>query len=842
MFDINCLTLEEKIGQMIMAGFPSRYYDENIDEVIEKYKIGNVILFASNIGSKEDVVKLTGKLQESFMKNIKVPGFISIDQEGGMVTRIYRGATFFPGNMAFASSGVKESTLKEGRIEGQELRSLGINMNLAPVMDVNCNPYNPVIGTRSYGDNPEKVAELGTHLIRGLKESGVVAVCKHFPGHGDTSVDSHLDLPCVDHSMERLEKVELFPFKRAIEKGADGIMSAHVLFPAIEKRKLPATLSYKVLTELLKNNMGFKGLVITDCVEMNAIASYYGSEEAAVMAINAGADIICISHSRDVEIKCAERIKEAVLNGEIKESRIDESVSKIIEMKEKYNLFDNCFPDLDKAESFAGCRENRNFAEYISDRSIKIVKDDRKLLPVSKGEKVVSISTKAAALTGADYEIEMNVPFCERLKSKLSGKSFVIPLDPDEDLINKIVLSCKDAEKIIIGTYNALFHKNQIELINRINEVNKNVIVVSLRNPYDILDIKNVSTYINAYEYTDLSVKSSIKVIMNNMDEMDQMNKMEKIAPAGYFVIGVDGGGTKTALKALDLGGKVITEYTGGPSNINSMSQDKVQNVFNDLIHGALKKGNLSFENCLAICVGTAGADREEDKAIIKNMIKNTGFSGRIIVVNDAEIALCGGIEKREGIIVISGTGSICFGMTEDGRSCRSGGWGHVIGDEGSGYDIGIRAIKAAVKSYDGRGEKTMLENMVLDKLNLRKPEDLIGYVYRSGAGKKEIAGLTRTVNEAFKKGDNVSKKILSDSAFELYLSVKAVAENMGFANKHIYLTTSGGTINNITYLYDMFKCYVNENYPNIEIIHMKNDPAYGAALIAKKEAGIEGE
>lgn len=520
MFDLKDLTLEEKIGQMIIAGFPSRCYDENVNEIIEKYKIGNIILFAGNIGTKEEIVKLTSKLQENFIKHTKNPGFISIDQEGGMVTRIYKGATFFPGNMAFAAANVKGSTFEEGKTEGEELRALGINMNLAPVMDVNCNPLNPLIGTRSYGDDPQKVAELGVNLIKGLNESKVIAVCKHFPGHGDTDKDSHLSLPAVNHDMDRLEKVELLPFKKAIEAGAPAIMSAHVLFPAIESEKLPATLSYKVLTQLLKKKMGFMGLIITDCMEMKAIASYYGSEKAAVMAVKAGADMICISHSKDVQIKCVQEIKKAASEGTIEENRINESVKKILQVKAKYNLYDNCYPDLKKVQTFVGCKENKDFAEKISDRSITLIKDERNLIPVSEDGKVVSISTKAVALTGAEYEVEMNIPFCDRLKDRFGGKSFVIPLDPEENLIKKIADSVKGAEKIIIGIYNASSHKGQIELIKKINEVNKNIIVVSLRNPYDILKINDVSTYVDAYEYTNLSVKSTIKVISGEIMPM----------------------------------------------------------------------------------------------------------------------------------------------------------------------------------------------------------------------------------------------------------------------------------------------------------------------------------
>lgn len=302
------------------------------------------------------------------------------------------------------------------------------------------------------------------------------------------------------------------------------------------------------------------------------------------------------------------------------------------------------------------------------------------------------------------------------------------------------------------------------------------------------------------------------------------------------YVIGIDGGGTKTALKITDINGDILAESTGGPSNINSSAKAEVQDVLNTIIYEAINKVNLLPEECLAVCIGTAGADREEDKAIIEKMIKDTGIPGKIIVVNDAEVALVGGIEKNEGIILISGTGSICFGKTEDGRRTRAGGWGHLIGDEGSGYDIGIRALKAAVKSYDGRGPKTVLEDLVVKHYKLKAPEDLIGYVYRSGAGKKEIASLTTAVNEAFSKGDEVSGQIIKEASYELFLCVKAVIQKLGFENKPVLLTTAGGTVNHIKYLYDQFTYNLNKNYPKTQVVPMKNDSAWGAALIAIKE------
>lgn len=303
------------------------------------------------------------------------------------------------------------------------------------------------------------------------------------------------------------------------------------------------------------------------------------------------------------------------------------------------------------------------------------------------------------------------------------------------------------------------------------------------------------------------------------------------------YVIGIDGGGTKTLLKIAEMDGGLIAECSKGPSNINSISEEDVKDTLQTLIVEGTESIGLKLEDCQAICIGTAGADRESDRKIIEQIISEK-YNGKIIVVNDAEVALCGGTGKREGIILISGTGSICYGRTEDGKSSRSGGWGHIIGDEGSGYDIGIRGIKAALRSYDGRGKKSILEKMILERLKLSSCEDLISYVYRRGAGKKEIASLSVVVNEAYEKGDLEAKYIFNDCANELYLSVEAVVKNLEVEDKKMYLTTSGGIINNIEYLYSEFTNKINNNFKNLEVIEMKDDAASGAVLIALNKAG----
>jgi len=512
---IDEMTLEEKIGQMLMVGFPSPTYDDHIKELVGEYKIGNIILFSRNVRDGEQLKNLCMDIQKDVIKNTGIPALISIDQEGGMVTRIYKSATYLPGNMAIAATDNPENAYKIGGIAGKELRALGININFAPVLDVNNNLLNPVIGVRSYGENPEKVAEFGVNYIKGLQKERVIATAKHFPGHGDTSVDSHLDLPLVEHDRDRLYKVELYPFKKAIENGVDAIMTAHILFTAFEENRLPATLSYNILTNILRKEFDFDGIIVTDCMEMNAIAKYFGTAKAAAMAVKAGADIVLVSHTKRLQIEAFNEIKEAVLRGEIPIERINESVERIIKLKEKYNLFKNPYPDENKIRTVVGSEEHREVARNISLNSITVVKDENKLLPV-KAQKILAISPETVPISGVDDVLMEKLSFAKEFVKRFGGEEKTIPVNPDEELIAHLKKEAENKELVVIGTYNASLNEGQAQLVNSLQKINKNIIVVALRNPYDLLKFKEVSTYLCTYEYTPLALESVLDVLSGN--------------------------------------------------------------------------------------------------------------------------------------------------------------------------------------------------------------------------------------------------------------------------------------------------------------------------------------
>jgi N-acetylglucosamine kinase-like BadF-type ATPase len=299
------------------------------------------------------------------------------------------------------------------------------------------------------------------------------------------------------------------------------------------------------------------------------------------------------------------------------------------------------------------------------------------------------------------------------------------------------------------------------------------------------------------------------------------------------YVIGIDGGGTKTALKLADEKGNLILAMEGGPCNINSMGKESVAKMLKEIVNAALDKAQLTMEQIGVLCIGTAGVDRPSDKAIMEDIIRDTGFNNKTIITNDAVTALYGGVGGAEGIILISGTGSICYGRNREGETKRAGGWGHLIGDEGSGYYIGISAINKIARGHDGVEEKTIMTDLILEHLKLGNASGLIEYVYRSGAGKSEIASLARLVDEAYKQGDNTAEEILLRAAFELFLISKAVIDDLKLKNKKATLAVNGSVIEKNECVSSEFKRLMNRNYPLVDVVSMKNDAAYGAVLMA---------
>lgn len=349
------MTLEQKLGQMIIAGIDGTTMDEQAKSLIADDAVGGFILYKANIESADQTVELLNALKEA-NRNNPAPLLLSVDQEGGSVNRMPDSFVAIPSNRDIAKSGDSEKARAIGEAIGAEVRALGFNVDFAPVLDVDSNPNNPVIGNRSFGPTASVVSSFGAAEMAGLRSGQVVPVVKHFPGHGDTSVDSHLELPVVNKTIEQLRKLELVPFAAAIEAKADAVMIAHILLPQLDPDH-PSSMSPRVINGLLRGEMGFDGVVITDDMTMGAILKHYDLGQAAVQSVQAGADIVLVAHDYAQAKKALDALKQAVRAGEIAEDAIDRSVARIVALKQRYKLADDATGPVDAEPINAALRE-----------------------------------------------------------------------------------------------------------------------------------------------------------------------------------------------------------------------------------------------------------------------------------------------------------------------------------------------------------------------------------------------------------------------------------------------------------------------------------------------------
>ncbi len=353
--------LDEMTGQMIITGFKGTRLPKNTALALEEKRIGGVVLFRENIKSAKQVRRLAEDIYSATGDPLP---FMAVDHEGGRVFRLEPPFTQFPPLRFLGNSGSDDLAFRMGRAISGELRAVGFNLDFAPVMDVDSNPDNPIIGDRSIGGDPGLVSRMGLALIKGIEAGGVLACVKHFPGHGDTSVDSHKELPVVDASLDVLKKRELAPFREAVSAGVDMIMTAHVKYPALD-RYHPATLSGAITDKLLRQEMGFKGAVISDDLEMKALSDMLPIEDIAFMAVRSGVDILLIGHDPQIAERARKALVFAVKNNALAFRRIYEANSRILRLKEKLkNNFS--LPSIEKTGKIVGAEEHQKLAQEIA--------------------------------------------------------------------------------------------------------------------------------------------------------------------------------------------------------------------------------------------------------------------------------------------------------------------------------------------------------------------------------------------------------------------------------------------------------------------------------------------
>ncbi|MBJ7573081.1 glycoside hydrolase family 3 C-terminal domain-containing protein [Bacillus halotolerans] len=545
---VDRMTLDEKIGQMLMPDFrnwkkegessPQAFtkMNEEVAGLIKKYQFGGVILFAENVKTTEQTVRLTDAYQKA---SPKIPLLLSIDQEGGIVTRLGEG-TNFPGNMALGATRSRINAYQTGSMIGKELSVLGINTDFSPVLDINNNPDNPVIGVRSFSSDRELTARLGLYSMKGLQRQNIASALKHFPGHGDTDVDSHYGLPLVSHNQERLREVELYPFQKAIDAGADMVMTAHVQFPAFDdttyKSKLdgsdimvPATLSKKVMTGLLREEMGFGGVIVTDALNMKAIADHFGQEEAVVMAIKAGVDIALMPASvtslKD-EQKLAsviDSLKEAVKNGDIPLQQINKSVERIISLKIKRGIYpaqhdSSIDKKVKKALKTVGSKHHTKTEQKIAEKAVTVLKNDQHTLPFKpkKGSRILIAAPyeeQTASIEKTIHDLMQRKKIKSVSLNKMNFAEKVFNAEHEKQV--------KEADYIITGSYvvknDPVVNDGVIDdtvtdsskwatafpraVMNAALQHKKQFVLMSLRNPYDAANFEEARALIAVYGF-----------------------------------------------------------------------------------------------------------------------------------------------------------------------------------------------------------------------------------------------------------------------------------------------------------------------------------------------------
>ncbi|MER5381714.1 glycoside hydrolase family 3 N-terminal domain-containing protein [Streptomyces sp. NPDC002688] len=532
---ISRMTLEEKVGQLFVmrvyghsATAPDQAdIDANLKEIgvrtaaelIAKYRVGGIIYFAwaHNTRDPHQIAALSNGIQRASLEQPRgLPLLISTDQEHGIVARVGKPATLFPGAMALGAGGSRADAREVGRVGGAELRALGIRQDYSPVADVNVNPANPVIGVRSFGADPDAVAGLVAAEVKGYQGSGVAATAKHFPGHGDTAVDSHFGFPVITHSRDLWSTLDAVPFRAAIRAGIDSIMTAHIMVPALDPAGDPATLSHPILTGILRGELGYDGVVVTDSLGMEGVRTKYGDDRVPVLALKAGVDQLLNPPDLNVAWNA---VLNAVRGGELTEARLDESILRVLRLKSKLGLLTDPYVRDAGVDRVVGTPAHLRAADRIAERTTTLLVNKEGLLPLSRRRtpKVLVVGADPASPSLSDG------PPTTVLAGALTELGFTATAlstgtAPSAATIANAVVAAADADAVVVGTYNVTATGSQKTLVEGLVATGVPVIAVAIRNPYDVAQLTGVGACLAAYSWTDVELRAAARVIAGRVD------------------------------------------------------------------------------------------------------------------------------------------------------------------------------------------------------------------------------------------------------------------------------------------------------------------------------------
>ncbi|MFI1353181.1 glycoside hydrolase family 3 protein [Streptomyces sp. NPDC020898] len=527
---VSRMSLEEKVGQLFVmrvyghsATAPDQAdIDANLKEIgvrtaaelVAKYRVGGIIYFswAHNTRDPHQIADLSNGIQQASLALPRgLPVLISTDQEHGIVARVGRPATLLPGAMALGAGGSRTDALTAGRIGGAELHALGIRQDYAPVADVNVNPANPVIGVRSFGADPDAVAGMVAAQVTGYQRASVAATAKHFPGHGDTAVDSHYGFPVIEHTREQWNTIDAPPFRAAIRAGIDSIMTAHIMVPALDGSGDPATLSHPILTGILREELGYDGVVVTDSLGMQGVREKYGDDRVPVLALKAGVDQLLNPPSIDVAWNA---VLGAVRQGELTEARLDASLLRVLRLKHRLGLLDRPYVTHSGVDRAVGVRGHLLAADRIAERTTTLLVNERKLLPLSR------VTHKRVLVVGADPASPSGTtgPPTTVLADTLAQLGFTTTVlstgtAPSAAVITQAVAAAGAVDAVVVGTYNVSGGSSQRTLVAQLLATGRPVVCVAVRNPYDVAQLPDVQAYLASYSWTDVELRAAARVI-----------------------------------------------------------------------------------------------------------------------------------------------------------------------------------------------------------------------------------------------------------------------------------------------------------------------------------------
>ncbi|MGA5269782.1 glycoside hydrolase family 3 protein [Streptomyces lydicamycinicus] len=527
---ISRMTPEEKVGQLfVMRVYGHSATDPdpadaaanqkeigvaNAAELIAKYHVGGIIYFgwAHNTREPHQIAELSNGIQKAAAaQRVPVPVLISTDQEHGIVARVGAPATLFPGAMALGAGGSRDDARTAARIAGEELFAMGIRQDYAPDADVNVNPANPVIGVRSFGADPQAVARMVAAEVKGYQGAGIASCAKHFPGHGDTDTDSHVGLPYIHHSAEEWERLDAPPFKAAIAAGIDSIMTAHIVVPAFDPSEDPATLSRPILTGILRERLGYDGVVVTDSLGMEGVRVKYGDARVPVLALKAGVDQLL--NPPDLAVAHG-AVLTALKEGELTERDLDAKLLRILLLKERRGLFKDPYTTHRAVDRVVGTRAHLATADRIADRTTTLLRNDTGILPLSRRRegRVLVAGVDAAAPSGTGG------PPTTVLARALTELGFTATAlstgqTPTQQRIDEAVAALRERDAAVVATYNVTAASGQRKLVEALLATGKPVVQLAVRNPYDIAQLTGVTAALASYSWTDVELRAAARVI-----------------------------------------------------------------------------------------------------------------------------------------------------------------------------------------------------------------------------------------------------------------------------------------------------------------------------------------